>query len=114
MSIAELTLDARRLWPGEAAWEGPIAFVDLDAADVPDAIALPRCPVIGLGNSANPLAAWLDAVVEPPIGADLLARQVQAAPQAAAVIVQLLRLIPSLSIEDALTAESLAYAVLQG
>ncbi|MBW8754901.1 MAG: enoyl-CoA hydratase/isomerase family protein [Sphingomonadales bacterium] len=56
----------------------------------------------------------LDAVIEPPVGAELLARQVQAAPRAAAVTVQLLRLLPSLPVEHGLTAESLAYAVLQG
>jgi hypothetical protein len=70
--------------------------------------------VIGLGDPAHPLAAALDAVVEPPVSAELLARQVLATPRAAAVIVQLLRLLPVLSVEQGLTAESLAYAVLQG
>lgn len=115
MNIGEWTIEPARLWPGEAAWDGPVAFVDLDAAgEIPPEIALPPCPVIGLGDSAHPLAAALDAVIEPPVGAELLARQIVAAPQAAAVIVQLLRLLPALSVEQGLTAESLAYAVLQG
>jgi enoyl-CoA hydratase len=115
VNIDEWTIDATRFWPGEAAWDGPIAFVDLGAArDVPAVLALPPCPVIGLGDPAHPLAAALDAVIEPPVGAELLVRQVLAAPQTAAVIVQLLRLMPSLSVEQGLTAESLAYAVLQG
>lgn len=115
MMLAGLAIDARRLWPGEEPWAGPLAFVDLDAAtETPDAIALPPCPVIGVGDPAHPLAARLDAVVEPPVPAELLVRQVQANPQAAAIVVQLLRLLPSLSVEDGLTAESLAYAVLQG
>ena len=115
MSIGEWTIDASRLWPGETAWDAPIAFVDLNAArEMPEVVALPPCPVIGLGDAAHPLAAMLDAVVEPPVGAELLARQVLAAPQAAAVVAQLLRLLPSLPVEAALTAESLAYAVLQG
>ncbi|MBV1686859.1 enoyl-CoA hydratase/isomerase family protein [Novosphingobium sp. G106] len=115
MNIGEWTIDPARLWPGEAAWDGPVAFVDLDAArEVPAEVALPACPVIGLGDSSHPLAAALDAVVEPPVGADLLVRQILVAPQAAAVIVQLLRLLPALSVEQGLTAESLAYAVLQG
>lgn len=115
MSIGEWTIDARRLWPGEAPWKGPLAFVDLDrAVDLPDGLVLPPCPVIGLGDAAHPLAAMLDAVIEPPVGAELLARQVQAVPQAAAVTVELLRLLPLLPVDDALTAESLAYAVLQG
>jgi len=113
--IGEWTIDAARLWPGEAAWEGPIAFVDLDAAgEIPATIALPACPVIGLGDPAHPLAAELDAVVEPPVGADLLARQIMATPQAAAVVVQLLRMVVDLPAEQGLAAESLAYAVLQG
>lgn len=115
MSIGEWIIDPARFWPGEAGWDRPIAFVDLDAArDLPEVVALPPCPVIGLGDPAHPLAAALDAVVEPPVDAALLTRQVLAAPQAAAIIVELLRLLPSLSVEQGLTAESLAYAVLQG
>jgi hypothetical protein len=115
MGIERLTMDARRLWPGEAAWDRPAAFIDLDAtSEVPDQIALPPCPVIGIGDPAHPLAGVLDAVAEPPVGGGLLARQVLAMPRAAAVTVQLLRLLPALSVDDGLTAESLAYAVLQG
>ncbi|WP_240197864.1 enoyl-CoA hydratase/isomerase family protein [Novosphingobium sp. P6W] len=43
-----------------------------------------------------------------------LAKAVISQPLAAATLVQLLRLLPSLSAEDGLTAESLAYATLQG
>lgn len=115
MTVAGLVIDAARLWPGEEPWDGELAFVDLDGtAETPDAVALPPCPVIGVGDPAHPLAARLDAVVEAPVSAELLARQVRANPQAAAVIVQLLRLLPALAVEDGLTAESLAYAVLQG
>ncbi|RZJ97332.1 MAG: enoyl-CoA hydratase/isomerase family protein [Novosphingobium sp.] len=119
MDIGELTVAAERLWRGED-WSGdgigrPIAFVDLDrAASLPESLALPPCPVIGLGDAGHPLAAHLDAVIEPTIGAGAIARQVMAHPRAAAVIVQLLRLLPALSTEEGLTAESLAYAVLQG
>jgi enoyl-CoA hydratase/carnithine racemase len=115
MNIGELTIDPGRLWPGEAPWDGLIAFFALDAAaEAPEALALPPCPVVGLGDRSHPLAALLDAVIEPPITAEAVARQVLAAPRAAAVVVQLLRLLPSLSLEAGLTAESLAYAVLQG
>jgi enoyl-CoA hydratase/carnithine racemase len=113
--LGELMIDPARLWAGEAAPDLPMAFVDLDSqGDIPATIALPPYPVIGLGDAAHPLAARLDAVVEPPVTADGLARQVIASPHAAAVTVQLLRLLPSLSVEDGLRAESLAYAVLQG
>ena len=115
VSIGQWTIEAQRLWPGEAPWQEPIAFVDLaPGGEPPAALALPPCPVIGLGDREHPLAAMLDAVIEPPVGAEALARSVLAAPQAAAVTVQLLRLLPALPAGQALTAESLAYAVLQG
>jgi enoyl-CoA hydratase/carnithine racemase len=115
VSIGDLIIDARRLWRGERVEEGVLAFVDLDATlDLAEGIVLPPWPVIGLGDRMHPLAAALDAVIEPPIRTETIARQVLAMPQAAAVTVQLLRLLPSLSIEEGLTAESLAYAVLQG
>jgi enoyl-CoA hydratase/carnithine racemase len=60
------------------------------------------------------LAASLDAMVVPLVSPDVLVRQVAASPKAAAVIVQLLRLLPSLTPEDGLIAESLAYGLLQG
>ncbi len=115
MRMDGLTIDARRLWAGEAAWDGPLAFVDLAAADaLAGGIALPPCPVIGIGSPGHPLAAMLDAVIEPPVTAGGVARQVLAAPRAAAALVQLLRLLPSLSPGDGLAAESMAYAMLQG
>ncbi len=115
MTIAAMMIDSRRLWPGEALWEGPLAFVDLGTETAsPDQIALPPCPLIGLGDPGHPLAALVDAVIEPPVTAEGLAAQVVANPHAAAVIVQLLRVLPSLSLEEGLTVESLAYGLLQG
>lgn len=115
MDPASLTVAADRLCAGFDDWDGPLAFVKLDGVeDWPDPFVLPAVPVIGLGDPAHPLAQKLDAVVLPPVSADALARQVAARPRAAAVIVQLLRLLPSLSPADGLTAESLAYGLLQG
>lgn len=115
MSLAALTIDARRLWAGEQGADQALAFVDLAATrEWPEAIVLPPCPVIGLGSREHPLAKALDAVIEPPVTAAALIRQVLASPQAAAVAVQLLRLLPGLASEAALTAESLAYGLLQG
>jgi enoyl-CoA hydratase/carnithine racemase len=112
---ASLTVAADRLLSGFEGWDGPLAFVDLAAAkDWPDPLVLPACPVIGLGDPAHPLAASLDAMVVPLVSPDVLVRQVAASPKAAAVIVQLLRLLPSLTPEDGLIAESLAYGLLQG
>jgi enoyl-CoA hydratase/carnithine racemase len=115
MDLNLLTINAQKLWPGEAAPDAPLCFVDLDqTVDAPDTPWLPPCPVIGLGDTAHPFARHLDAVIEPPVTAQALARQVLAMPGAAAVLVQLLRVLPSLSPDAGLTAESLAYGLLQG
>ncbi|MDE2596818.1 MAG: enoyl-CoA hydratase/isomerase family protein [Sphingomonadales bacterium] len=115
MDIAALTMDAARLWAGEAAIDAPLAFIDLDRThDVPGELRLPACPVIGVGAKDHPLADHLDAVVEPPVSAESIARQVLDHPRTAAVFVALMRLLPSLTAEQGLAAESLAYAALQG
>ncbi len=115
MTVAEFIMDASRLWPGEAPWTKPLAFIDLSrTTDIGNELALPPCPVIGIGDAEGPLASCLDAVLQEPVGAEVLVRQVEAAPRAAAAIAQLLRILPGLSLESGLTAESLAYAMLQG
>jgi enoyl-CoA hydratase/carnithine racemase len=75
---------------------------------------MPPCPVIGIGNRANPLAARLDAVIEPPVSAEAIARQVCAMPHAAAIAAQLLRILPGLAPEAGLDVESMTYGLLQG
>lgn len=115
MTLDALTIDARRLSAREQASQQAIAFIDLDAThEWPEHLALPPCPVIGLGAANHPLATLLDAVVEPPVTAAAMMRQTLARPMAASVSVQLLRLLPGLTTEAALTAESLAYGLLQG
>ena len=116
MTIDDLTIDAERFWLGEEPWDGLLAFVDLDR-QMPDrgrTIALPACPVIGLGDSACALGDRLDAIIEPPIDAGTVLARVERTPNAAAAIVQLLRILPGLSSEAGLIAESMAYAMLQG
>jgi enoyl-CoA hydratase/carnithine racemase len=113
--MSPLTIDARRLWHGEAPWDGPLCFVDLDATtETPGNPVLPPCPVVGLGDPRHPFARHLDAVIEPPVSARGLAGEVLASPHAAAVIAQLLRVLPALSLDEGLTVESLAYGLLQG
>lgn len=112
--VERLLIDSRRLWAGEAVPEAPLLFVDLHSAgDWPERPLLPPCPVVGIGDPAHPLAAALDAVIEPPVGAEAMLRIVAAHPQAAAVAVQLLRMLPGLPAPDALVAESMAYGLLQ-
>lgn len=114
MSIDSLIIDGTRLWGGEQVPDLPLAFVRLDDGDWPRDVRLPPFPVVGLGDSAHPFARQLDCVIEPPVSAEELALQVQACPNAAAAIVQLLRLLPALDLEQGLTAESMTYGLLQG
>jgi enoyl-CoA hydratase len=96
------------------AWQS-LAFVDLDlCSDFAQWDALPPFPVIGIGERQHPLAATLDAVLELPIDAQTLIKQVERAPRAAAVTMQLLRASAGLSLDRALVLESLAYGLLQG
>lgn len=115
MQPEDLTFAAMDLAEAAVEADAPIAFVDLarEAGDLPE-IRLPPCPVLGVGPRDHPLAPRLDAILEAQSDAAQLVRAAMAQPLAAAVVTQLLRLLPSLSIEDGLTAESLAYAALQG
>jgi enoyl-CoA hydratase/carnithine racemase len=113
-SIRDHLIDPAALagdWTGDVR---PLAFVPVDALPVdPTMVGLPHFPVIGIGDAADPRAAWLDAVVEAPVTADMLAQAIAANPAAAAITVQLLRRIEGLDVETALFQESLAYGVLQ-
>ena len=93
----------------------PAALVRLDAG-APDALPapLPAFPVIGLGPRDHPLAVALDLVVDEPGDAALVLRNCARNPDAAAVLVQLLRTIERLDDRSALVAESMAYGLLQG
>ena len=92
----------------------PCLLVDL-AAWPPDQPLDPRPPVplIGIGSASHPQAPTLDLLVEPPFDADRLCTAIARTPQAAATLVQLLRLAETLPPDAALTAESFAFAMLQ-
>ncbi len=114
MQIQDLLIDPFQKWSGSDAWP-PLGFVDLDACAHEARIdGLPPFPVIGLGDPTHPLAGALDAIIEPPISADALLREVGRAPRAAAAAVQLLRSLEGLPSERALTLESICYGLLQG
>jgi enoyl-CoA hydratase len=113
--IEALLVDPARGWPEESGEWRPVAFVDLDACAASDVVPpLPPYPVIGLGDSAHPWAAQLDALIEPPVSAEAVLRQIQRAPHAAAVTMHVLRHTAGLRLEDALTFESVSYGLLQG
>ena len=93
----------------------PLAFVDLAGCPGDAQIPLmPPFPLIGVGDGNHPLVPSLDALLEPPVTAESLLRQVQRTPNAAAIAVQLLRSLNGIACERALTLESLCYGMLQG
>ena len=119
-----MALDAYFCDVGSLAAEGlqadygqPVVLVDLARLDPAEAARLhhlPPCPVIGIGDAAHPLAARMDVVVAGVPQARGLVANITAQPMAAAVIAELLRLLPGLSVEAGLVAETLAYGMLQG
>jgi enoyl-CoA hydratase/carnithine racemase len=115
INFPEYICDARRLWVGEAMPSPPLVLIDLDrTGEWPDEVTLPPCPVVGFGDAAHPLAARLDVVVEAPVSVAGVVRGVLAAPVAAGVVVQCLRILPEMTVEAGLVAESMAYGLLQG
>jgi enoyl-CoA hydratase len=114
MEVKYFKINPSQMLRASNEWQ-PLGFVDLE--EWPDELridVLPPFPLIGLGNSTHPLAATLDAVVEFPISAEALIRQIRQAPHAAAVGVQLLRSLADLPAERALPLESFCYGLLQG
>jgi enoyl-CoA hydratase len=101
-------LGAADPWP-------PLRFLDLAACPQDVRLdTLPPFPVIGVGDSAHPIAHALDAFVEAPISVEALIRQTSQAPHAAAIAMQLLRSLENLPPERALPLESFCYGLLQG
>lgn len=115
MIDAALTISGEQLARGEWPEDLSIGIVDLgrETGSV-TGVLLPPYPVIGIGDRAHPLASALDAVLEPPWRIETLVEAARDQPLAAMTVTQLLRMLPGLPDEDALTAESFAYAMLQG
>lgn len=115
MDIKDLFIDPAQQWLGFADARQPLGFIDLNACSPVTVLsALPPFPLVGIGDATHPLAAMLDAIIEAPISVDSLLREVNRAPHAASVAVQLLRSLDGLAVERALTLESMAYGLLQG
>lgn len=99
--------------------EQPFLLCDLTTATAPGE-TLTRwlrqvpAPVLGFGgNAASPLARACDVWLPDAEGIAALTAGIRHSPLAAGVLVQLLRMNESLRLDDALVAESLAYATLQ-
>lgn len=71
------------------------------------------CPSLGLAAAPGALTPACDVVLDSAEAAGALIENIRSSPLAAAVLVQLLRATETLTLGDALTAESLAYATLQ-
>lgn len=71
------------------------------------------CPVIGVGSESSEVARCVDVIVENGAELNTMLRRIEANPQAASVLVQVLRSIEHLSPQDGLVVESLGYATLQ-
>ena len=124
---ATWTLDdlmARNAAPGAFVDVGPLrdlpcVVIDTRGSDgsrVTDRLpaALPLVVIAIVDDVAHQRFALFDVVVSNPTAADVVAEAVRANPHASTVLVQLLRMQSLLSPLDALAAESLAYATLQG
>lgn len=115
MDPADVTLTMQDLADPAGLRDLPMAFLDLTRIS-PDGVipSLPGFPLVGIGSPDHPLANRLDAMIEPRFSCEAVLRSVVAQPTAARVVTQLLRFLAYLPDEEALTAESLAYATLQG
>jgi hypothetical protein len=112
--IRDLLIDPSALGPSQQADDQAVGFVDLSVCPTDVGIAtLPPFPLIGVGDGSHPIAAALDAVIEPPVSLVSLIRRISAAPLAAAVSTQLLRNLEGLPASRALHFESVAYGLLQ-
>lgn len=109
--FAHLLVDLADFWQGEALEDRDCVVVDLAAGNrLPDGARLPPVPVIAFGEACD----WSDVIVSDARQAKAIAANVLANPRAASVIVQLLRMLPKLDVEQGLVAESFAFALLQG
>jgi enoyl-CoA hydratase/carnithine racemase len=109
----EFLVDPSRLDDGWTGLDRPLMLVELERMTARPR-TLPPIPVIGIGDPGHDFAAALDAVVEPPVTVEAIVEAVQANPRAAGVAVTLLRALDIGDLDRALTAESLAYGLLQG
>jgi len=73
------------------------------------------CPVIAIGlELREELRPAVDVIVADAVAAESVLNNIRRSPLAAMMLVQVLRMTQHLPIEQALTAESLAYSALQG
>lgn len=105
-------------WMLHADWRDdprPALLVDLDSWPAELAFdPLPPVPLIGVGWADQPQAAGLDMLADEDIGVALLLDRIGRNPLASATVAQLLRGLENAPLDEALTRESFAFAMLQG
>jgi enoyl-CoA hydratase len=92
---------------------GPDRLDDDEMAVVRCWLSALACPTIGVGTSLGALASSCDAHAVTRAEAETLARNIERAPLAASLLMQVLRAVETMSIEEGLLVESLAYSSLQ-
>lgn len=125
-SLEELLRDAASPFAAEAyspLEPQPFLCVDLDSADAPldvqrlatlrDWLSRCPCPTIALATAPHPLAPAFDVVLADTRELERIVATIRHAPQAALVLVQVLRSTETLTAAAALPIESLGYATLQ-
>lgn len=123
-SLLAAALEASPSLPSSVLTGSPLLLIDLEGpaplsaaeqAALSGWLERQAAPVIGIAAEGvtHPLACGCDAVVTSAVEASELVRNIEAAPLAAMVLVQLLRISEQLPTERALLCESLAYATLQ-
>lgn len=113
--LKHLMISTLRLATGDVPYSAPCLFIEsCDSAFGEREPLLPPCPVIAIGDRTSVAGTHADAVVADADAAAKMLANIRSNPTAAQVTVELLRLLPRISCEDGLVAESMAYGLLQG
>lgn len=111
-------MDLLEPWMLHADWrEETRPFLGLDFASWPTGLALdppPPLPLIGIGPADHPLVAQVDLVEDADVPLARALDAIERTPRTAGALIDLLRATQDMPPEKALTAESFAYAMLQG
>lgn len=113
--VVRLTVSLARLGGGERFPDEPCLFIDSsDSALSACGFIAPACPLVAIGTAPGRGSELADLVVPDEQAAEQLLAAIERNPRTAAVIVDLLRVLPALSLDLGLVAESMAYGLLQG
>lgn len=110
-----LSVSLMQLGGAERFPEAPCLFVEAsDSVLAEGGFIAPACPLVAVGTALGQAAKLADLVVPDAKAAEQVLGAIACNPRTAAVIVDLLRVLPALPLEQGLVAESFAYGLLQG